>query len=383
MGKASSCTPIVLWCGPEAPLSLPTEPILSWEGTLSKPQHEASMNLVAAIKNKTSLLIWAVCGAGKTEMLFSGIEYALSKRLRVCIATPRTDVVLELVPRLKQAFSSSTVAGLYGGSEDRFGSAMITISTTHQLYRYRHAFDVMIVDEVDAFPYSMDESLQKAVEHSRKKDATLIYLSATPNKSIQAAAKRGELPMVAISARYHAHPLPEPVPKWIGNWKKSIDRKRIPIPLQKWIIHRLTNQIPILVFVPNIPYMERLEKLLSTSTTAKIAAVHAEDPGRKERVQQMRDNQLALLLTTTILERGVTFKGVEVAVLGAEEEIFTESALVQIAGRAGRNKDFPKGNVTFFHHGYTKAILEAQAHIRQMNLDAKKKGWLLTAKKGT
>ncbi len=33
-----------------------------------------------------------------------GIESALNQGLRVCIATPRTDVVLELAPRLKAPF---------------------------------------------------------------------------------------------------------------------------------------------------------------------------------------------------------------------------------------------------------------------------------------
>ncbi|MBU5224822.1 DNA/RNA helicase, partial [Vibrio cholerae] len=65
----------------------------------------------------------------------------------------------------------------------------------------------------------------------------------------------------------------------------------------------------------------------------KVEAVHAEDPDRKEKVQKMRNKEVDLLVTTTILERGVTFPNVDVAVLGAENRIFTESALVQIAGR--------------------------------------------------
>lgn len=51
-------------------------------------------------------------------MLFYGIEEALQKE-KECIATPRTDVVLELVPRLQEVFPSINVAALYGGSVDR------------------------------------------------------------------------------------------------------------------------------------------------------------------------------------------------------------------------------------------------------------------------
>lgn len=66
--------------------------------------------------------------------------------------------------------------------------------------------------------------------------------------------------------------------------------------------------------------------------------VHAEDPGRKEKVAAFRKGEIPLLVTTTILERGVTVKNLQVAVLGAEEEIFSESALVQIAGGALKHR---------------------------------------------
>ncbi|MBT8998607.1 DNA/RNA helicase, partial [Lactobacillus delbrueckii subsp. bulgaricus] len=91
---------------------------LQWNGTLSIGQELAAQGVTEAIKQKKSFFIWAVCGAGKTEMLFYGIEEALRKGERVCIATPRTDVVLELAPRLQEVFPSITVAALYGGSVD-------------------------------------------------------------------------------------------------------------------------------------------------------------------------------------------------------------------------------------------------------------------------
>ena len=35
--------------------------------------------MVEAVTNSDSLLVWAVCGAGKTEVLFEGIDAALNK----------------------------------------------------------------------------------------------------------------------------------------------------------------------------------------------------------------------------------------------------------------------------------------------------------------
>ncbi len=84
-----------------------------------------------------------------------------------------------------------------------------------------------------------------------------------------------------------------------------------------------------------------------------ILAVHAEDPDRKEKVEMLRNNEVPGLLTTTILERGITISNVQVAVIGTEASIFTASALIQIAGRIGRNNQYPNGNIVFFHHGIT------------------------------
>ncbi len=53
---------------------------LQWNGALSIGQELAAQGVIEAIKQKESFFIWAVCGAGKTEMLFYGIEEALQKR---------------------------------------------------------------------------------------------------------------------------------------------------------------------------------------------------------------------------------------------------------------------------------------------------------------
>lgn len=70
----------------------------------------------------------------------------------------------------------------------------------------------------------------------------------------------------------------------------------------------------------------------------------------------------------------MTFKDIDVLVLGAEDKTFTEAALVQIAGRAGRHRDYPKGEVLFFHYGLSKEMKRARKQIRQMNKWALEKG---------
>ncbi|CAM3952575.1 ATP-dependent helicase ComFA [Bacillus paramycoides] len=346
---------------------------LRWTGVLSAGQELAAQGVAEAVKRKESFFIWAVCGAGKTEMLFHGIAEALQKGERVCIATPRTDVVLELAPRLQEAFPNINVAALYGGSLDCEKDAMLVVSTTHQLLRYYKSFHVMIVDEIDAFPYHADKMLHYAVKQAMKEKAARIYLTATPDEKWKRKLRSGKQKGVIISGRYHRHPLPVPVFRWCGNWKKDLVRKKIPRVLLQWLNMYLGKQYPIFLFVPHVRYVEEISLLLK-SINSQIDGVHAEDPKRKEKVAAFRKGEIPLLVTTTILERGVTVKNLQVAVLGAEEEIFSESALVQVAGRAGRSFDEPHGEVIYFHYGKTEAMVRAKKHIQSMNKNAKEQG---------
>lgn len=372
MGRITSCTPLLGWSGPP-PQETPTEKILDWEGQLSEGQRTASTRVIEAIRQQEELLVWAVCGAGKTEILFAGMEVALTAGKRVCIATPRTDVVLELTPRLKAAFPNTPVASLYGGSEDRHVYAPLTLATTHQLMRFYQAFDVIILDEVDAFPYTVEESLKHAVIQARKTPSAMIYLTATPNEKWQKECRNGKRNYVTIPARFHRYPLPVPTFKWCGDWQKQLKKGNLPPIVLKWINHRLQSEKQALIFFPHIALMEKALPLLQ-KLHPEIKSVHAEDPQRKEKVQAMRRKEIPIMLTTTILERGVTFPNIDVAVVGAEDDVFTESALVQIAGRVGRSSDFPDGHITYFHYGKTEDIEKAQLQILKMNLDALKKG---------
>jgi competence protein ComFA len=371
MGRVSECTPLITWTG-----SIPAtgnQPIFEWNGTLSQAQQEASNRIVEAVNTNDNLLVWAVCGAGKTEVLFQGIHEALTHNKRVCIAAPRTDVILELSPRLQKVFPQISITTLYGGSEGRHQYGQLVLSTTHQLFRYEKAFDFIVIDEVDAFPYSYDTSLQYAVEKACKPRAAIVYLTATPEPHTQKKCTSGKQNYIKIPARYHRHPIPMPRLAWCGNWNKALEKKRIPTMLKKWTVQRLQQNKQALIFFPSVKSMEKALPLFQQMNPA-IEAVHAEDPDRKEKVQKMREGETPILLTTTILERGVTIPNIDVAVLGAEKSIFTESALVQIAGRAGRSADYPKGDVVYFHYGRTKEMINALMHIFNMNQEAGKRG---------
>ncbi len=378
MGKVAQCTPLITWTGPVIKYET-KDRVLHWQGTLSPGQQYASEKIVAAIgescfhskkSDKTSdqnlatkILVWAVCGSGKTEILFEGINKAIQLGQIVLIATPRSDVVHELTPRLKAVFENVSIVSLFGGSEDRGKEGQLVITTTHQLLRYEQHFDLVIIDEVDAFPFSYDPMLKYATKNAAKPQATTILLTATPDKKLQ---KSRDLEIIKIPKRYHGFPLPIPKLKWSGNWRKLLQKKRVPATIIAWITKKAASKQQAFIFVPSVIVLTQLVPLLQQHFPF-LEGVHAEDPNRREKVQKFRNGEIQLLVTTTILERGVTVPNIAVAVYGADDDVFTESALVQISGRVGRSATFPTGEIIFFHYGKTEAMLDAIDHLKQMN----------------
>lgn len=375
MGRIMECEPLYFWSGPKANW-LEHEDPCSWEGELTTAQQTASEQIKRAImERKQEFLVWAVTGAGKTEMLFTGISFALKMGMRICIATPRADVVRELKPRLEQAFETVSIEALYGGSEDKKANAQLMLATTHQMLRFQQAFDIIIIDEIDAFPFHADTSLQYATNRAKKASSTVIYLTATPRKQQQVQIENGKIAHVFVPVRYHGYPLPVPKLKMTYSLIKNLKQNQVPKIFLSWLTKRENPQRQILIFVPTIKLAQKLktsltQQLLERSiinNQTELEAVHSEDPKREEKVMAFRKKELKVIIATTILERGVTFPSVDVAILDAGHVVFDEAALVQIAGRAGRSGADPTGEVIFFHDGKTEAMLQAKHSIIVMN----------------
>ncbi|WP_226580626.1 DEAD/DEAH box helicase [Halobacillus litoralis] len=365
MGRVLACEPIyigssnVKWPAPAHPCA--------WEGTLTPAQEMAADELVTLVQSGGGeRLVWAVCGAGKTEMLFPAITKALQQGKRICLATPRTDVVRELLPRMKTAFPQVGVQALYGDSPDKRGNAPFLLATTHQLYRFAHAFDVMIIDEVDAFPFHNDPSLHFVSQRAAKPEAAVIYLTATPRKKQKRKIRYKKLPVTFIPRRFHGHPLPVPQLKLTPTLHRSLKKGELPTRILKSIAEQNLTHRQLLLFLPSIKKAEEIARFL-LEEGYDVKAVHAEDTDRAEKIAAFRKKEYRMLVTTTILERGVTFPSVDVFVIDAGHAVFDEAALVQIAGRAGRSHEDPSGNVIFYHIGKTDEMLDAVDAILYMN----------------
>ncbi|WP_449290074.1 helicase-related protein [Paenibacillus chungangensis] len=329
-------------------------------------------------KTNRPFLLWAVTGAGKTEMVFPLVESVLSRKGRVLIASPRRDVVIELDPRIRKAFPDAQVVTLYGGSRQKWEQGQITLSTTHQLFRFQEAFDLVIIDEIDAYPYHGDPMLYYAADKCCLPGAPKLLLSATPPRELQREAKRGKLEHARVPVRYHRHPLP--VPKLLRSPKthELLSTGKLPATLLALLRSSLERGAQIFLFVSRISHAEPLAKLLMKKlNTSLIEATSSHDTQRAEKVKRFRRGDCRLLVTTTILERGVTIPKSDVFILNADSSLFDEASLVQMAGRAGRSADDPNGKVYFFGSERNGSQLQARSHIRTMNSIARKQGFLL------
>ncbi|MCC4399532.1 DEAD/DEAH box helicase family protein [Limosilactobacillus reuteri] len=345
-----------------------TEPVLTWKGKLSPLQQQASEKISQGMVAHVQQLLWAVTGAGKTEMMFAGIAAAIKRGERIGIASPRVDVCLELFPRLEAAFANCDIALLHGRQELPYHYAQLTICTTHQLLRFYHAFDNLIIDEVDAFPYAANASLLYATRQAIKKNGGCLYLTATPGDTLLREIKSKRLVVNYLPLRYHGHLLPQIKVRLAFGWRRRLERKQLPPQIIQQLQETLKEGHRFLLFVPHIADLVLVEAALRHSfTTFRFATVHASDPERLEKVQKMRDGDYDFLVTTSILERGVTFPEIDVYVLGADDPVFSSSALVQIAGRAGRAQSRPTGRVVFWINCNCRQVNQAISQVKYLN----------------
>ena len=323
---------------------------------LTKDQNHISKQLLQNFKNHIDSLVNAVCGAGKTELVFKTIAYALSLKKTVGFAIPRRDVVIELFLRLKSAFSSNTVIAVYGGSTSKL-DADIVVLTTHQLYRYENYFDLLILDEIDAFPFKGNSLLYKMFEQAVKGNS--ILMSATPSKELLETYRENGKDILELNTRFHKHPLP--IPKLVRQPEITI-RSCLCKTLNKFI----EEEKPCLVFVPTIFECEDLYDYLKNKIPGGYY-LHSKSPYRVNTIRRFKANKYKYLITTAVLERGMTFANLQVVVFHANHELYNEQTLIQIAGRAGRKANAPEGEVIFIATKITNAMEDAKRTIESKN----------------
>lgn len=320
--------------------------------SLTEAQKKASREVVENALNGEDTLVYACCGAGKTEITFEVITTFLNAGKKIGFAISRRQVVLEIQARLKQAFPRLKVIAVCQGHTDEDDGDLI-VCTMHQLYRYHQTFDLLILDEVDAFPYKNNEVLENIAMNACK--GVKVYLTATPSDEFLKSVKNKQLKVVELFTRPHGFPLV--IPEFI----------HLPIFIQilhcLLMIHKYQEQW--LVFVPTIEKAAQYSSIFSFFL--KCEAFTSKTKNKEELLVKFRNQTLRVLFTSTILERGVTFKGINIMVLQSDHPVFDEANLIQIAGRVGRDPKNPTGHAIFYGEEKTKAISRCIFALNKMN----------------
>ena len=349
--------------------AFPQEEVLRWQGTLTSFQSRVSQELVQSLTESQPMMVHAVTGAGKTEMMYQVVAEMIKKGRCVCIATPRIDVCIELYKRITLDFSCP-ISLLHGDSDPYFRTPLV-ISTTHQLLKFYQAFDLLIIDEVDAFPFVDNPVLYHAVSNAVTKNGKLIYLTATSTEELDKKVKKQEIKRVSLPRRFHGNPLVVPKKVWLKDLRKKIEKKQVPTKLLKLIKEQRKTSFPLILFVSEIELGDKILSLLRRDFKNEIIElVTSKTDNRLELVEKFRNQEITILVSTTILERGVTFPKVDVFVIEANHRLFTKSALVQIAGRVGRSMERPTGKLLYLAEGSSKEMTQAIKEIKEMNREA-------------
>lgn len=314
--------------------------------TLTKSQQELANILVENYRCKKDSRVKAVCGAGKTEIVYEVIKYALNHRQRVCFTTPRTELTKELYQRILEQFYGVEIQLVCGGHTSTIEGQLI-VCTTHQLFRYPNAFDLLILDEMDAFPYQGDEVLQAILQRSIR--GNYIFMSATMEKQEE---------LITLTKRYHGYDMP--VPKCI------VCAKWMMVLLMVYKVRCFKKAgIPVLIYVATVNQTSKIAKIIEYFKI-RYRIVHSKVDTIQESLLLLKQQQIDCIVCTTILERGITIDNVQVIVLDGQHPIYDRQTLLQIAGRVGRKVAHPTGEVLIYTTYKTKAIKQC---IKSIQID--------------
>lgn len=386
LGVSRSCQPLYFRTGARTVPDIITSakpatvtPEIEFE--LTPAQTRAARALLDFLDGSGSaFLVWAVCGGGKTEVSFAAVARVLSAGGRVLFAIPRKDVVVELKPRFEKAFPGVAVTPLYGGSGDKFQDVPLTLATTHQCLRFYERFDLVILDEADAFPYQGSAMLHYAVERARKPQGKLVIMTATPDRTLLRKTRTGQLPYVTIPARPHRKPLavPELVRAELPDRPPHQGRWTPPQFMADFMLRLRQKGRKGLIFFPTLGLIESWGPVIMRWAEGEglRGAVTSGRKGNASAVKQdLRDGKLDFAVCSTILERGITIPNLDVLVVAADHEgIFDSRTLIQISGRAGRLGD--PARVLFAGATISRPMREAVAEIRELNEEGLRLGYL-------
>lgn len=317
---------------------------------LTDIQKNASNKCLEYVKDK-DVLLHCVCGAGKTEISVESISYFLSQGKKVAYAIARKEVVIELSKRFQNIFHNANVTAVYGGHHDDLTGDLI-VCTCHQLYRYYNTFDLLILDEIDAFPMKGNETLLNIAINSCK--GNIIYSTATIDDELQKVLDKREYKKVEVYTRPSNKPLIIP--------KVIYSLKIISILILDRVLKRMNNKC--IIFVSSKKECELLYKLFKKKYSCTY--VYSDLDNRRNNIEDFKNDKYQFIFSTSVLERGVTIKDVSVIIMNSLK-LFDEANYVQMLGRVGRGVDSNYGDAYIISNHLDKNIDKTIKYLRKAN----------------
>lgn len=331
-------------------------PVLEFELTTS--QKSVSAKALQALQQGKDILIYAAAGAGKTEITLESICWFLSQGKKVCFAISRRQVVIEIAARLQKNFPALQVVPVCQGFT-RITDGDLIVCTTHQLYRYPSCFDLLILDELDAFPYAGNPVLEAIAEKSCC--GVKMLLSATPDSKSLERIAQGKMELAELFIRPHKKPLCVPQTIYGPKWKMVFQ-------IVRQCRNMVKNHKQVLVYVPRISDAFWMKWLLNRFVKADL--IHSKSRNKDEIMDTFRSRKTEVMVCTTLLERGITVPSVQVLVYRADHRVFTAASLIQIFGRVGRTFSDPQGTGICYLEKRSASVQECIAQIKRMNAAA-------------
>lgn len=316
---------------------------------LTPEQKDASAKCLKALAN-SDVLLNCVCGAGKTELAVESISSYLSRGLKVAYAIARREVVIELEKRFREIFPQADVISVYGSHHEKLNGDLI-ICTCHQLYRYYDTFDLLVLDEVDAFPLKGNETLMNiAIRSSRGR---IIFSTATLDTGLKAILKKRRYETVELFIRPSHRPLSVP---------KLIYLNKFLAILCLYRIMALTANRCI-IFVPDKRSCRNLYLIFSRLFSCTY--VYSDLKERESNITAFRQGDHRFIFSTSVLERGITIRNVDVIILNFGKT-FDQSNLIQMLGRVGRGMDSDGRSYIISDH-FSKEVEKTMQYLKKAN----------------
>lgn len=317
---------------------------------LTHQQRAASRKCVKYLEEK-DVLLEAVCGAGKSEIMVEAMSSYLESGRKVCLAIARVEVVKELAIRYQHIFKKLKVISVYGGHSDVIAGDLI-ICTVHQLYRYYQTFDLLIIDEVDAFPLKDNRTLMNIAISSCK--GHIIFSTATVNPFLLSVLKGRDYGHVRLLVRPSLTPMILPKVYYLP----------FLLMIVKLLLVMKKTKRQMIIFTERKMMAKWLYYLCSIFY--KCTYVYSDLPERNRNIEDFRKGKYQFIFSTAVLERGITIKGVEVILL-IRHKSFDQGSIIQMVGRVGRDIKDRGGEAYIISSHYYQEINKAIDYLKEAN----------------